>query len=291
MTVGSGGDRALGDLSPAQRELLAGWLPDAAVEEDMSWGLLDTIVLRVRHAGQRYVVKAAGPTNHHLDRELEAHRTWLAPWTRIGRAPLLAFGDQSAKILVTQYLPGSLVLGSPYADAPATYRQAGALLALLHGQDGVRDDGWEARENARSLAWLDGEHRIDRATVERLRGAIARWPQPSAYLVPTHGDWQPRNWLIHDDEVFIIDFGRADLRPAMTDFSRMAVKGFAHDKRLESAFLDGYGSDPHEPVTWHRTRVREAIGTAAWAYGVGDEDFEALGHRMIADVLAASDYS
>ena len=286
MTVGSGGDRALGDLSPAQRELLAGWLPDAAVEEDMSWGLLDTIVLRVRHAGQRYVVKAAGPTNHHLDRELEAHRTWLAPWTLIGRAPLLAFGDQSAKILVTQYLPGSLVLGSPYADAPATYRQAGALLALLHGQDGVRDDGWEARENARSLAWLDGEHRIDRATVERLRGAIARWPQPSAYLVPTHGDWQPRNWLVHGDLLSVIDFGRAALRPAATDLGRLAVQDFRRIPALEGAFLQGYGADPREPAAWRRMRIREAIGTAAWAHQVGDAAFEAQGHRMIADALA-----
>lgn len=286
MTVGSGGDRALGDLSPAQRELLAGWLPDAAVEEDMSWGLLDTIVLRVRHAGQRYVVKAAGPTNHHLDRELEAHRKWLAPWTRIGRAPLLAFGDQSAKILVTQYLPGFLVLGSPYADAPATYRQAGALLALLHGQDGVRDDGWEARENARSLAWLDGEHRIDRATVERLRGAIARWPQPSAYLVPTHGDWQPRNWLVHGDLLSVIDFGRAALRPAATDLGRLAVQDFRRHPALEGAFLQGYGADPREPAAWRRMRIREAIGTAAWAHQVGDAAFEAQGHRMIADALA-----
>jgi len=31
--------------------------------------------------------------------------------------------------------------------------------------------------------------------------------------------------------------------------------------------------------------VREAIGTAAWAYQVGDSAFEARGIRMINDVL------
>jgi hypothetical protein len=54
---------------------------------------------------------------------------------------------------------------------------------------------------------------------------------------------------------------------------------------LEDAFLEGYGSDPRKPAVWHRNCVREAIGTAAWAYRVGDEAFEAQGHRMIAAVL------
>ena len=54
---------------------------------------------------------------------------------------------------------------------------------------------------------------------------------------------------------------------------------------LEAAFLDGYGGDPREPDAWRRLRVAEAVGTAVWAYGVGDEAFEQQGHRMIADVL------
>jgi hypothetical protein len=37
--------------------------------------------------------------------------------------------------------------------------------------------------------------------------------------------------------------------------------------------------------------VREAIGTTAWAYQVGDELFEAEGHRMIAEALSASGQS
>ena len=32
-------------------------------------------------------------------------------------------------------------------------------------------------------------------------------------------------------------------------------------------------------------RIVEAVGTAAWAYQVGDEEFEAQGHRMIATLL------
>ena len=63
---------------------------------------------------------------------------------------------------------------------------------------------------------------------------------------------------------------------------------FRRDPNLERAFLDGYGTDPRETDAWHRTQVREAIGTAAWAYAVGAEEFEAQGHRMIAEALSAT---
>lgn len=277
----------LRNLSPRQRALLDQWLPGASVEREHSWGLVETTVLEMMHAGSRFIVKAAGDEDHHIERELHAHRLWLAPWTSRGRAPALVHADAEAKLLVTQYMPGGLVLGSGHDDDPGTFRQAGELLALFHAQAVVTDDNYERRENEKALAWLSGPHRIAPAVAALLRAQIAMWPTPSATLSPTHGDWQPRNWLIHDDIVSVIDFGRAAMRPAMTDFARLAVQDFRRDPNLEAAFLDGYGSDPREPDAWHRTQVREAIGTAAWAYGVGDESFEAQGHRMIAEVLAA----
>jgi hypothetical protein len=76
------------------------------------------------------------------------------------------------------------------------------------------------------------------------------------------------------------------MRPALTDFARLAAQEFRRNPNLEPAFLDGYGTDPRETDAWHRTRVREAIGTAAWAHRVGDAGFEAQGHRMIADALS-----
>jgi hypothetical protein len=276
----------LGNLSPLQRALLDQWLPGASVERDHGWGLVETTVLELTHEGSRFIVKAGGDTDHHIERELHAHLNWLTPWTSRGRAPTMEHGDAEAKLLLTRYLPGQLVLGSEHADAPFTYRQAGELLALFHAQTVVADDDYERRENDKSLAWLNGPHRIAPATVERLRAEIATWPTPAATLVPTHGDWQPRNWLIHNDVVSIIDLGRAAMRPASTDFGRLAVQDFRRDPNLETAFLHEYGTDPRETDGWHRNRVREAIGTAAWAYRVGDEPFEAQGHRMIAEALS-----
>ncbi len=197
-------------------------------------------------------------------------------------------GDAEARLLVTRYLPGQLVLGSEHSDDPSVYRQAGELLAMFHAQAAVTDEDYERRANDKALAWLSGPHRIAPRTVELLRAQIAGWPTPPAALTPTHGDWQPRNWLIHNDVVSVVDFGRAAMRPALTDFARLAVQEFRRDTCLEVAFLDGYGTDPREPGAWYRTRVREAIGTAAWARQVGDEAFEAQGHRMIADVLSSA---
>lgn len=264
------------------------WLPGATVVRDHSWGLVATTVLEMTHAGSRLIVKAGGDDDHHVQRELHAHLNWLRPWTDRGRAPTLVQGSADAKLLITRYLPGELVLGSKQADDTSTYRQAGELLALLHAQTPVTDDDYERRENEKSLASLSGPHRIAATIAERLRAEIATWPTPPAILVPTHGDWQPRNWVVHHGVVGVIDFGRAAMRPASTDFARLAAQDFRRNPNLEAAFLDGYGTDPREPGAWHRERVRAAIGTAAWAYHVGDEPFEAQGHRMIAEALSSS---
>lgn len=275
-------------LTDRQRALLEAWLPGASVVHDHSWGQVGTTVLELRHDGARYIAKAADDADHHLARELRAHERWLRPWTSVGRAPRLVHADGEAKLLLTEYLPGVLVQGHEAEWQAETYRQAGELLARLHGQLAVEDVDFEARSNARTLAWLDGPHRIapDRAAL--LRELIASWPTPPSTLVPTHGDWQPRNWLIHDGVVSVIDFGRADLRPAMTDFGRLAAQQFRTDPALEPAFLAGYGADPRDGAAWQRIRLREAIGTAAWACRIGDERFEAQGHRMIDEALTQS---
>ncbi|GAA4934558.1 aminoglycoside phosphotransferase family protein [Actinoplanes utahensis] len=274
----------LGKLTSHQRDLLDGWLPGLRVERDHSWGVVETTVLEVTHGGERFIVKAGGAADHHIAREINAHRHWLTPWTSRGRAPRMRHGDDRAKILVCTYLPGDLVLDTEDQRKPETFRQAGELLALLHAQP-AGTDGYERRENEKSLKALDGPHRIAAPTVERLRKLIRSWPEPQTPVVPAHGDWQPRNWLIHDGVVSVIDFGRAALRPAYTDFGRLEVQDFRDDPGLAKAFIEGYGSDPRESAAWRRNLLREGIGTASWAYAHGLDDFEAQGHRMIAEAL------
>lgn len=59
----------------------------------------------------------------------------------------------------------------------------------------------------------------------------------------------------------------------------------APQARLEEAFLRGYGGDPRTEEVWRMDLLRDAIGTAVWAFQVGDTGFEAQGHRMLAEAL------
>jgi len=274
------------ELTDRQRELLEEWLPASRIVTDHSWGLVGTVVLELHHGGERYIAKAGDASDRHIAREIHAHQAWLAPWNARGRAPRLVRADAQAKLLLTRYLPGKLVEGTDHENDPDTYRQAGELLAEFHAQFAVPDEKHEARENHRSLNYLGKDHTIAPELTARLRSEIESWPTPPVTLVPTHGDWQPRNWIVQDTVVGIIDFGRADLRPAVTDFARLSVQQFLRNPALEPAFLSGYGPDPRDPAAWHRVQLREAVNTTVWAHQVGDHPFEQQGHRMIAAALA-----
>ena len=163
----------LGRLSHRQLELIDRWFPGVVVEQDHSWGQVERAVLEVVHGDSRFIVKAGGESDHHIGREIRAHLSWLDPWVTRGRAPVLVHHDLDAILLVTTYLPGRLVLDSPYADDPAVHAQAGELLAALHGQASVVDADYETTANERALAWLDGPHTIAADVEERLRSEIA----------------------------------------------------------------------------------------------------------------------
>ena len=272
-------------LSPAQEDAVRTWFDAVEIIADHSWGLTDTVVLHVRHAQGESIIKAGGPGNHHIGREITAHEQWTTPWREAGRCAGLRHADRELNMLATSYLPGTLVKDHPAADDPDTHRQAGELRARFHSQERTVSMEYESAMDARALAWLDSDHRIDAVTEARLRDAIATHDNEPAELVPTHGDWQPRNWLIHEGRVTVIDLGRADRRPALTDLARLARQEWQGRPDLEEAFLAGYGGDPRETAAWQRTLLREAIGTAVWAYQFGDEPFEAQGHQMIAQAL------
>jgi hypothetical protein len=272
-------------LTTEQQALVQTWLPEYELVADLSWELMGTAVLHVRTPDGVVIVKAGGPGNHHIDREIHAHQQFTKPWVERGAAARILRHDLDRKVMLLDYLPGTLVQDTPAEDDPAVYRQAGAMLAAFHAQGARPDDAYEARMNQKMLAWLDRPHRIAPETVERLRPMLLEpEPQP-VVLVPTHGDWHPRNWLIDGGMVRAIHFGRFDWRPAFTDFARLAVRQFARKPELEAAFLKGYGADPRTPELWRMLLLREAVGTAIWAYQVGDEKFEAEGQRMIADAL------
>jgi hypothetical protein len=272
-------------LTPDQLRLLEAWYPHCELIADHSWGLVGTRVLEIRDGDDHVIVKAVDDADYHLPREIRAHREWLAPWTSIGRAPELLHANEGAGIIATRYLPGQLVQGSAAEDLADTYRQAGELLAMLHGQCATEDHQFARAERDETLRTLEKPHRLDQATTRTVRKLVEEWPVSPVVLVPTHGDWHPRNWLVHEGVVLAIDFGRAALRPAASDFGRLSSRQFRRNPHFEEAFLEGYGTDPRTPDAWTRELLREAIGVVTWAYAVGDEEFELEGRRNIAELL------
>ena len=251
----------------------------------MSWNLVDTVVLEADTGHGRVVIKAAGALDHHLGREITAFEGYTACLAHSGQAAHLLHQDRAAKLLVLSYLEGNLVQGSPDELAIDTHLQAGRLARTFHGQGERVDPDWDVAAMAKSLAWLDKPHRIEPRTRADLRAVLAAHRPGPTVVVPTHGDWQPRNWLIGAGTVKVIDFGRFGWRPAISDFCRLAAQQWRQNPQLEEAFFAGYGGDPRTPDHWRVIALHEAIGTAVWAYQVGDEPFEQQGHRMIAGAL------
>lgn len=254
---------------------------------DHAWGLLDTAVLQLRAEGRDYIVKAAGAQNHHIGREITAHESATGPWLARGRAARMVRADRAANILATEYLTGDLVAGTPWEHHPDTHRQAGELLRVFHDQCARPDPDAEGLIVAKAMGLLDAEHRIAGETEAAARQRLRRYRPKPTTVVPTHGDWQPRNWLHEGGVVKIIDFGRFAWRPSSTDLCRLAAQQWQDEPESERAFLEGYGRDPRDEKFWPVLLLCEAIGTAVWAFQVGDERFEAQGHRMLVEAIAA----
>jgi len=252
----------------------------------MSWSQVDTKVLHVQAGGEEFVVKSAGSQSHHIGREITAHESFAAALVRLDRTGRLIAADRSRNVLITTYQPGVLVEGTTHELNAAIHTQAGLVLRALHDQHMRVDNDYERHATEKTFAWLDRPHQIAPHVEAEARRRLAAYVPVPVVLVPTHGDWQPRNWLIHEGRLRVIDFGRFDFRPAATDLCRLEVQQWAQSAELETAFLDGYGRDPRDEKVWMINLLREAISTTVWAYQVQDSAFESQGHRMLSEALA-----
>lgn len=275
-----------GLLAAPQREFIRAKLGTPRLVEDFSWGLVDTRVLHIGVGGEQFIAKAASPDNHHIHREITAHQSATQPLVDLGLTSRLVAASHDLNLLVITYQEGVLAEGTPAELDADIHRQAGAALRALHAQSSRVDEEYEHRATARAFDWLDGEHRIAPAVEADARAALRSYRPAAIEVVPTHGDWQPRNWLVAGSQLRVIDFGRFDWRPRASDLCRVAAKQWRRAPDLEAALLKGYGFDPRDEHVWKIDRLREGIATAAWAYSVGAEAFEQQGHRMLTEALA-----
>ncbi|WP_254703542.1 hypothetical protein [Pseudarthrobacter sp. C4D7] len=160
-------------LSAQQAKLVETWLPGVQLVSDLSWDLSDTAVLEVESGQRRHIVKAGGPANHHIGREMRAHQSWVHVLSLQNRAPRLVHADGPANVLVSEYLEGCVVEGMDAEYAAETYVQAGALLRAFHDQDVRRDADYEAAATAKALAWLEEPHRIKESAADGARAILS----------------------------------------------------------------------------------------------------------------------
>lgn len=277
-------------ITDEQMSLLTSWLGHFAVVQDHSWPLQDTTVLEVRTPqGGHFIVKAS-LTSHHIRREIAAYSRGLHGVA--GKVPVLKNAAPEAGLLVTTYLPGTLVAGTPAEADPETYRQAGVLLAKLHQPAGT-SRGYTKALKARTTAVIErGYGLLPERMLRRLSDDLAGLEPGPAELVTTHGDYQPRNWLNDHGTVKVIDFGRAELRPWVHDLVRLSHQQLLGRPGLSAAFHEGLArtiSTAEERNLWRLENLNQAIGTVFWAHQVGDEDFEQQGVAMVERVLEGFD--
>ncbi|WP_041812249.1 aminoglycoside phosphotransferase family protein [Rhodococcus jostii] len=186
------------------------------------------------------------------------------------------YADVGEKLLVTEYLPGELVEGSPADWDPATYLQAGQALAglLLPGDVSAV---YYANLIERTHGYIDrAEDLVSADQLEALRVRLAATAARPVRLSFTHGDHHPRNWLLHESELRVIDFGRADWRHWTSDLVRLQSQQFMGRPDLEEAFLAGLGRDltASDVETLDLEWMHQAIATVVWAHNMGDAEFE-----------------
>jgi ATP-binding cassette subfamily B protein len=203
---------------------------------------LDGHVLKCYGNEQRFAVARTGLERAAALREL--------------RAPGFEAAFQELRMTVQTYLSGPAV-----ALPAARAREAGALLAVLHGAPA---EGLEPRPPADRLARAASTARFVcrivpelRSRVERLLDELEETMPDVGSMVAAHGDFHARQLVDLGDQLGIVDFDRMCLAPPAHDLAGYAAHLLYGDPRdLErasaalDALIDGYGSAPPH-LSWH----------------------------------------
>ena len=268
------------------------YLGPVTVVADRSWPLGDNQVAEVRDQdGRAWIVKIVDePATY--QQELHALRHW-APALG-GAAPELHAADEDLGLLIMTRVAGQPAEDSDAEHDPAVHEQAGRLIRLLHNAEPARTDNDLAAVTARKLAdWIGrGRHLLsdDEITIARdlVRPLAAVGP---VRTVPTHMDNQPRNWLVDDrGRVSLIDFGRCRWDVWIRDTGRLYFQQWEDRPDLRDAYYRGYGRAPDESdLAMLRCYLAySGLSTVVWASEHDDPEFEAHGHRILAELTSAN---
>lgn len=249
-------------------------------------GLPPRLLNIVDSRGCRYVVKQHQDAGR-FAQEVRAYITHLSEMRDI-TASLVAH-DVESRTLLLSYLPGRDCDGisvSPEEGALVHHR-AGAALRRLHSSSPESRTGvvgsdiagrmgeWIARADQAGIVPLDDRRRLHtyalRLSTTAMEGAIC------------HLDYQPRNWRLHRDELFIVDFEHTRPDARVRDFARLEHRHWARHPALRSAFFTGYGralSDAEEDLL-RLFGALEAVTALVRGHEIGDTALFTHGQALL----------
>ncbi len=230
---------------------------------------------------------------HHYEAEVRALDTWasrLGPGSWWAVPEVVATADELGAAILTE-LPGQIIEDSPPEpdDLRAAYRHAGRLARSLHDAD--IDLSNEPRNQ---LYAPDGVERHLAGSRTHLDSSTCDWAEailtaPDAWdgldIVPMHGDYSPRNWIIKggDPTLKVIDWERSRPGYWVEDIQRMTHDHWLGRAHLRDAFFEGYGRTPTDAEWRHANQITlvNAVGGVGWAISHGDEWFAEHNRRTI----------
>jgi hypothetical protein len=253
---------------------------------DCSWGHRMSSVLRVRDARDTIWFLKRHADHARYRAELTAYRSWVPALH--DAAPRLRAFDDSLQAIILSAAPGEAAswpapeMTGPAADRSAerdVQHEAGKILRRLH--DARLAMPWPdfAAVKIEQFDRLkaDAESLAEASALDRAGGhisALADIPAPAQ--VPCHHDYTPRNWLVHDGALHVIDFEWCGLDAPLADLARLHLGIWASRPDLREAFLDGYGTElsaaDHEIL--HGCAVLTAVWLLVKAHETRQPSFE-----------------
>lgn len=212
---------------------------------DRSWGHRASTVWQVWGGdGVAYVVKRHSDSERYRA-ELTAYQHWVPALGEC--APRLRGHDDQLGVLVLSALRGKPISAAArqagHARDPALHHRAGALLRHLH--DAQPASAWTnfASDQRQELdRWLaQGRGLLSASEVDFARAQVAslvELGQPQR--VACHLDYGPRNWLLDDGVLRVIDFEWARRHVWVSDLAGLYFGPWRRRPDLQEAFLDGY---------------------------------------------------
>uniref|UniRef100_A0AAU2JXQ9 Phosphotransferase n=1 Tax=Streptomyces sp. NBC_00049 TaxID=2903617 RepID=A0AAU2JXQ9_9ACTN len=245
----------------------------------------------------RYV--KVSPSEKFFTRETRAYRH-VVPALGHSRAPSLIDSRAEDLVLLLTAVPGASAkeLGLSASDWRAVHQQAGVLSARLHeagelgradrveaeGSLGAAADGAEKYLARAGDRLSEGEQQLVRDHAAELRRV---GPVPVGFI---HGDSQPRNWMVSEGVLALIDFERTRPAALVQDLVILAVTQWVDHPDREQAFLSSYGRTltDAERYALRCLAALDAVNCLAWGPDNGDELVTARGRRTLDRLMRES---